>query len=188
MTKELAKKLTVALVSYLDENRPEGTMDCSSGECVSLEKAFAEENFDSVETLINKKLQRLTEFEQEVSDIVEYCKEHGENVAFDYAKRHAKALLALAKKELLKDDELAKKHLDGYCLGREDALRDMMDFVESQFHGKKAKEFNTPTINIPTWEPPCYHGGLCTNPQKDCINCPRANVLVCNTSPYWVTH
>ena len=178
MTKELARTLTVALVSYLDENRPEGTMDCSSGECVSLEKAFTEENFDSVEALINKKLSRLTEFEQEVSDIVEYCKEHGENVAFDYAKRHAKTLLALAKKELLKADELAKKHLDGYCLGREDTLRDLRDFIESQLNPKKVNEFNTPTINIPIWEPPCYHGGPCTNPMKDCINCPRSNVVI----------
>lgn len=113
MTKELARTLTVALVSYLDENRPEGTMDCSSGECVSLEKAFTEENFDSVETLINKKLSRLTEFELEVSDIVEYCKEHGENVAFDYAKRHAKTLLALAKKELARRDEVITLDTNG---------------------------------------------------------------------------
>jgi len=182
MNIELARTLTVALVSYLDENRPEGTMDCSSAECVSLEKAFTEENFDSVETLIKKKLSRLTEFEQEFSDIVEYCKEHGEKVAFDYAKRHAKTLLALAKKELLKADELAKKHLDGYCLGREDTLRDLKDFIESQLNPKKVNEFNTPTINIPIWEPPCYHGGPCTNPQKDCINCPRANVVISPTT------
>lgn len=66
MTKELAKTLTTALVQFIDRERPEGTMDCSNGECVSLEKAFTEENFDSVETLIKKKLTRLTEFQNAV--------------------------------------------------------------------------------------------------------------------------
>lgn len=160
-------------------------MDCSSGECVSLEKAFTEENFDSVETLINKKLSRLTEFQEAVRVMITKAltthikdgngKEMSSTVFIDddTAILISAGLLELAKKELLKDDELAKKHLDGYCLGREDTLRDMMDFVESKFHGKKAKEFDTPAINIPTWEPPCYNGGPCTNPQMDCINCPR---------------
>ena len=66
MNKELAKVLTTALVQFIDRERPEGTMDCSNGECVSLEKAFTEENFDSVETLIKKKLSRLTEFQNAV--------------------------------------------------------------------------------------------------------------------------
>ena len=63
MTKELAKTLTTALVQFIDRERPEGTMDCSNGECVSLEKAFTEENFDRVETLIKKKLSSLTEIQ-----------------------------------------------------------------------------------------------------------------------------
>lgn len=37
-------------------------------------------------------------------------------------------------------NELGKKHLDGYCMGREDTLREMKDFVESHFNTKKAKE------------------------------------------------
>jgi hypothetical protein len=28
-------------------------------------------------------------------------------------------------------------------------------------------------IQIPPYEPSCFHGGPCTNPQMDCINCPR---------------
>lgn len=208
MNKELARTLTIALINYIDENGPEGTMDCSSGECVSLENAFVKENFDSVETLINKKLSRLTEFEQEVSDIVEYCKEHGENVAFDYAKRHAKALLEFAKKQLLSyadesnpaieamadlertfecnpdklplwlKNELTKKHLEGYTLGKEATMREMSDFLKSHFNSEEAKRYNPPAINVPTWTPPCYKGGPCTNPSKDCINCPRANVVI----------
>lgn len=98
MTKELAKTLTTALVQFIDRERPEGSVCCSSYECEKIEKAFEGGLFDVVEKTIKKKLSGLTEFEQEVSDIVEYCKEHGENVAFDYAKRHAKTLLDLARR------------------------------------------------------------------------------------------
>lgn len=101
MTKELAKTLATALVQWIDKTRQEGTVCCSSAECESIEQMFEGGCYDIVEKFIRKKLTGLTEFEQEVSDIVEYCKEHGENVAFDYAKRHAKTLLALAKKQLL---------------------------------------------------------------------------------------
>lgn len=101
MNHELAKTLTTALVQFIDRERPEGSMCCSSYECESIEQMFEGGCYDIVEKFIKKKLLDMTEFELEVSDIVEYCKEHGENVAFDYAKRHAKTLLALAKKELL---------------------------------------------------------------------------------------
>lgn len=133
MNKELAKTLTIALVNYIDENRPEGTMDCSSGECVSLEKAFTEENFGSVETLINKKLSRLTEFEEKLVSFALQC--NGEfDVAREEAAKWSKELLSLAKKELLKDDELGKKHLEGYIMGREETMREMKDFLESHFN------------------------------------------------------
>ena len=88
----------------------------------------------------------------------------------ELTKSYAKTLLMLAKKELLSyadesnpaieavadlertfscnpdnlpkwlKEELAKKHLDGYCMGREDTLREIKDFVESHFNPKKAKE------------------------------------------------
>ena len=192
MKHELAKTLTLALVNYIDENRSEGTMDCSSGECVSLEKAFTEENFDSVETLINKKLSRLSEFEK---CILDFAKERDEyefdstkvvelnNKVIKLTKSYAKKLLALAKKELLKDDELGKKHLEGYIMGREETMREMNDFLKSHFNSEEAKAPNPPAINIPTWTPPCYNGGPCTNPFHDCINCPRTNVVISpNTS------
>lgn len=184
MNKELAKTLTLALVNYLDDNRPEGTMDCSSAECERLEKAFEVNNLDFVEGFMEKKLSRLTEFEVSLRQIIEETLSdevpNGSGGTMSWAvalsgddiKKLAPKVLALAKKELIKDDELAKKHLDGYCMGREDTLKEMMDFVESHFHGKKTKEFDTPMINIPAWEPPCYRGGPCTNPMRDCINCP----------------
>ena len=40
MNHELAKTLTTALVQFIDRERPEGTMDCSSAECEKIEKAF----------------------------------------------------------------------------------------------------------------------------------------------------
>ena len=55
----------------------------------------------------------------------------------DTIERHKEKLLSLAKKELCKG---CSKHLDGYCLGREDTLREMKDFVESHFTSKKARE------------------------------------------------
>ena len=31
-------------------------------------------------------------------------------------------------------------------------------------------------VTVTPYEPPCYQGGPCTNPQMDCINCPRRGV------------
>lgn len=206
MNHELAKTLTTALVQFIDRERPEGTMDCSNGECVSLEKAFTEENFDSVETLIKKKLSRLTEFELEVSDIVDYCKEHGENVAFDYAKRHAKTLLALARKELLSyadesnpaieamadlertywcnpdklpkwlKDDIARKELNAHTKGYNKGYKD----AEKQYNESVAYHF--PIMPTPPSGWGC-DGTHCTNPQMDCINCPRKTTGGMFTSP-----
>lgn len=35
------------------------------------------------------------------------------------------------------------------------------------------RSIQTPSIQIPTYVPDCFHGGPCTNPQMDCVNCPR---------------
>ena len=102
--------------------------------------------------------EELTEFEQEISDIVEYCKEHGEHVAFDYAKRHAKTLLALAKKELCNG---CNANLEGYIKGQQDAKRQYDESVAYHF----------PTM--PTTPVFGCDGIRCTNPHMDCINCPR---------------
>lgn len=67
----------------------------------------------------------------------------------------AKELLELAKKEICKGCTIG---LDQYWKGRADAM----------------KEYEKPiTYNYPIYQPPCIHGGVCTNPFKDCINCPR---------------
>lgn len=200
MNIRLARIFTIALVNYLDENRPEGTMDCSSGECLSLEKAFAEENFDSVETLIKKKLSSLTEFELSLRQIIEVALSdevpNGSGGTMSWAvalsdddiKKLAPKVLAIAKKELARRDEvitldnlppydkgfqdgkaeamadlertfecnpdklplwlkneLAKKHLEGYIMGREGTMREMRDFIESHFNCENAKK-GTPIV------------------------------------------
>lgn len=53
----------------------------------------------------------------------------------------AKSLLALVKEELLKDDVLGRKHLEGYIKGRNDALREMSDFMESHFNPKEEEKW-----------------------------------------------
>lgn len=171
MTKELAKTLTTALVQWIDRERPEGTVCCSSYECEKLEKAFEGGCYDVVEKLIKRKLLDMTEFEQEVSDIVEYCKEHGENVAFDYAKRHAKTLLALAKKELLKEwnenmkDEYARGKRDGLTIGYNNGYKD----AEKRYN--ESVTYPLPIMPTPPSGWGC-DGTHCTNPHHDCINCP----------------
>ena len=47
--------------------------------------------------------------------------------------------------------------IDNYIKGRED--------------GREEAEMSY-TFHYPTYEPPCFHGGICTNPMRDCINCP----------------
>jgi hypothetical protein len=68
-------------------------------------------------------------------------------------KARATELLELAKKELCKD--CSEKQRNTYIYGDP----------------------------IPhTWFPPCYHGGPCTNPMHDCINCPRQSTMGINTT------
>ena len=74
--------------------------------------------------------EEMTEFEQEVSDIVEYCKIHGKNVVKDYVKRHAKTLLDIAEKELstkyrFSSDLNGFAYGKGYEDGMKEALKDL---------------------------------------------------------------
>lgn len=74
--------------------------------------------------------EELTEFEQEVSDIVEYCKKNGKIVADGYAKRHAKTLLYFAEKELsakykISSDLNGFAYGKGYEDGKKEALNDL---------------------------------------------------------------
>lgn len=60
----------------------------------------------------------------------------------------------------LKDDieiKELKAHANGYDKGYENA--------------RKEYEKST-TYHYPIYQPMCFHGGVCTNPMRDCINCP----------------
>lgn len=135
MDKELAKTLTLALVNYIDENRPEGTMDCSSGECVSLEKAFTEENFDSVETLINKKLSRLTEFQDAVRVMITKAltthSKYGNGREMSCTVFIDDDTAILLSSELL---ELAKKQLLSYADESNPVIEAMADLKRTYFN------------------------------------------------------
>lgn len=156
MTKELAKTLTTALVQFIDRERPEGTMCCGNGECVSLEKAFTEENFDSVETLIKKKLSRLTEFEEKLVSFALQCGGQWDT-ANEEAKKWSNEFIILAKKEIFKNGE-------GTYFYSKDG--DVI-YINSM-------PVYAPAIPIMPTTPSGWgcDGTHCTNPHHDCINCP----------------
>jgi hypothetical protein len=99
MNKELAKTLTTALVQFIDRERSEGTMCCSNEECESLEYHIRNNHFDDVEAFIQKKLSKLTEFEQFMDGVVDDTIR--ETYSEDGFKDICKDALALAKKQLL---------------------------------------------------------------------------------------
>lgn len=127
------------------------------------------------------------------------------SVSNEEARKLAKSLLIVARKELLSyadesnpaieamadlertfecnpdklpgwlKDELAKRNLEGYIKGRNDALREMSDFMESHFDTKKQYNESVPYHFpiMPTTPVFGCDGTHCTNPQMDCLNCPR---------------
>lgn len=107
----------------------------------------------------------LTGFEQGIRDMIvnalttTHTVSDGQvtsSVAMDYNTTHllAAGILELAKKEICKGCTVS---IDSYIKGRDDE-REAQD---------KSK-----TSHYDTYQPPCFHGGVCTNPMRDCINCP----------------
>ena len=107
----------------------------------------------------------LTEFEQE---LINFFNErnailpdkdgvYNKHDCNELLHKSANKLLELAKKEICKGCTVG---LDQYWKGRNDA--------------RKEYEKST-TFHYPTYQPPCFYGGVCTNPFHDCINCPRQN-------------
>lgn len=192
MTKELAKTITTALVQFIDRERPEGSLCCSSYECEKIEKAFEGGTYDVVEKLIKKKLLDMTEFEYQVK----LCMLAGDApITNELVKEWAKKLLNLAKKELLSyadesnpaieamadlertyfsnpdklpkwlKDDIARKELNAHTKGYNKGYKD----ASEEYRKCESYHFPTVTVRPLCWEP----GGTCTNPQMDCINCPR---------------
>lgn len=81
----------------------------------------------------------------------------------DDVRRLAPRLLKLAKKELLGQwnenmkDEYARGKRDGLTIGYNKAIKE----AEESEH-----------YHYPFYPAMCFHGGVCTNPMRDCINCP----------------
>ena len=51
---EVSKTLAMALMDYLDRNRPEGKMCLSNMECEDIDKAFADMDFAKIRKYIDK--------------------------------------------------------------------------------------------------------------------------------------
>lgn len=165
MNHELAKTLTTALVQFIDEQRPEGSMCCSNGECESIEQILEGEHFDIVETFIQKKLSKLTEFETHLKWLIE-----NGGSGIEHVKVGANELLALAKKELFKQGEGTYYYSPN---------NDELTYIDSM---PIRMPYAVPEMH--TLRPLCYEpGGTCTNPHFDCINCPKKTTGGIFTSP-----
>lgn len=85
-----------------------------------------------------------------------------EDVPTGIIKDTAKELLSIAKRKLCNG---CNANLEGYIKGRQDALKEMEGVYKHE------------GPYMPTYSP-CYYGGECTNPFRDCTNCPRGSVTV----------
>lgn len=104
--------------------------------------------------VVREKQPEPTEFERELALVISTWMKSTETKIPKYVSEHSPRLLELAKKEICKGCTVG---LDQYWKGYEEAM-------------KSKKHY---TFSCPTYEPPCFHGGICINPFKDCINCPR---------------
>ena len=84
--------------------------------------------------------------------------------------KSAKILLELAKKELCNG---CAANLEGYIKGRQDARKEM---DEQNHYVYKGPTIPTHILSCP------YNTGGCTNPMRDCINCPYYPSVGINTA------
>lgn len=90
-----------------------------------------------------------------------------EDVPTGIIKDTAKELLELAKKELCKG---CIRCTDEYWRGRKEAIEEASKYYHYEGPG------------IQTCMPSCFYGWPCTNPMRDCINCPRQSTIGINTT------
>ena len=206
MNHELAKTLATALVQFIDRERPEGTMCCSSAECEKIESSFKLGDFPSIEKFVKKKLSRLTEFEDKLVSFALQCSGQWDT-ANEEAKKWSNEFLSLARRELLSYpdesnpaieamadleravtcgnvdnipkwlvEELDKAFKKGQESSHEDYLRGYnngYNDAEKWYNNRVASR--SPIMPTPLSGWGC-DGTHCTNPQMDCINCPRKNI------------
>ena len=123
----------------------------------------------------------LTEFEQSVRDmIVKELTTKFDNkdsritatVSLDdkTAHRLSLGLLELAKKEICKG---CTTNMDGFIKGRTAAEKDYQQGYMDGYKDAEKRDNESVAYHYPTYGPPCFYGGVCINPFKDCINCPN---------------
>ncbi len=209
MNHELAKTLTTALVQFIDRERSEGTMCCSSFECEAIEHAFMADNFFYVEALVQRKLTGLTEFENAFVRFLSMSQGEPPMGIEDFAKEHSKELLALAKKELLSYADESNPAIEAMAdleravsCGNVNNIPKWLieeldkafkkgqelsheDYIRGYTNGyKDANEsvaYHFPTM--PTTPVFGCDGIHCTNPLMDCLNCPKRTTGGTFTSP-----
>lgn len=173
MNHELAKTLTTALVQFIDREQPKDEMSVSSFEAEELERCFIEEKFHLVKDWYASRMKpKLTEFEQFMDGVVDDTIR--ETYSEDGFRDICKDALNLAKKELFKQGE-------GTYYYR--PKNDELTYIDSM---PMRMPYAVPEMH--TLRPLCYEpGGTCTNPQMDCINCPRKTTGGIFTSPNTAT-
>ena len=115
-------------------------------------------------------VEELTEFE---ADVMVILLEFVEEVDANDVKRISKELLELAKKEL--DYEKRKALSCSYKIGFRDG--------KAKGYEEAMKEFKE--LPALTWPPKSscpYNTGGCTNPMRDCINCPSYSIAGISTT------
>ena len=104
--------------------------------------------------VVREKQPEPTEFERELALFISTWMKSTETKILKYVSEHSPRLLELAKKEICKGCTVS---IDSYIKGRDDER-------------KVAKE--SEHYHYPFYPTMCFHGGICTNPMRDCINCP----------------
>lgn len=201
MNKELAKTLTTALVQFIDRERPEGTMCCSNTDCENIRGAFEEGEYEVVESFIQHKLSRLTEFEDKLVSFALQCGGQWDT-ANEEAKKWSREFIEIAKKQLLSyadesnpaieamadlertfscnpdklpgwlKDELNKAFKKGQEASHEDYIKGYTNgYKDAEERYNEQTSYHFTPITV---RPLCWEpGGTCTNPHMDCVNCPR---------------
>lgn len=197
MNHGLAKTLTTALVQWIDKERQEGTMCCSSDECEKLVKAFEGGCYDVVQEFLNTKLTRLTAFEKTLAEFVNdvLAKEPHNPFIWIIGSGWVDKLLALAKEQFLsyadesnpKIEAMADLERTYFCnpdklpkwLKDDIARKELNAHTKGYNKGYKdaEKQYNeSVAYHFPTMPTPPSGWGCdgthCTNPHHDCINCP----------------
>ena len=125
----------------------------------------------------------LTEFEKGVEEtLLAWCSPRENSwIERDYLREKSAKLLYIAREQIMQEyvkagvkfvneiylDQIKKEEYQkGYSKGQEDA---------EKLYNEATSFHYTPTPVQPTavFYPPCFWGAPCTNPQHDCINCPR---------------